>query len=296
MSHRRSGCPVCRATRLAAVRHFGDADLVRCATCGFVCSGAIPGTPELERWYAQYPRCEAISPVTLARYDELLESFEGNRRTNRLFDLGCGNGHFLVAARDHGWTVRGTELSPDAVSICRAKGIATSRAPFESDQEDRGRFDVVTAFEVVEHLRDPRIELEQAASLLRPGGIVYVTTPNFDALGRRLLRERWRIVQYPEHLAYFSAETLDLTLRTLGLRRLSLTSTGASVDDLCRGAMRGRASPAGGASPPARARDETLRRSIQENPWLRRGARALDRAFTRLGVGDTLKATYRREP
>ena len=95
---RRRSCPLCGGSPIAPVQRYATADLVTCATCDFVCSGDVPSDAELERWYAQYSRSDAISPLTLARYDELLASFGPYRQTNQIADLGCGNGHFLERA------------------------------------------------------------------------------------------------------------------------------------------------------------------------------------------------------
>jgi 2-polyprenyl-3-methyl-5-hydroxy-6-metoxy-1,4-benzoquinol methylase len=278
------------------IRRYTASDLVRCATCGFVCSGEVPSIAELGRWYARYSRCDEISAVTLARYDELLASFEAHRQTNQIADLGCGNGHFLARAAGRGWIVTGSELTDDALAICRAKGITTRRASSGPDLGGAGRFDVVTAFEVLEHLREPMDELRAAALLLRPGGILYVTTPNFDAVNRHLLRERWRVIQYPEHLGYFTRATLDQALTRSGLRRLSLLSTGVSVDELRRALTGGRFSPAACARPASGVSDESIRQSIQRRRLLRGGSRLVNRALTRSNLGETLKATYQRSP
>jgi len=285
---------LCTGAPLTPVRRYGAADLVRCPTCGFVCSGDVPGVAELERWYAQYSRSDEISAVTLERYDELLGSFEPHRQTNQIADLGCGNGHFLACAARRGWVVTGTEFADDALEICRSKGITTRRASSEPDPDEAGRFDVVTAFEVVEHLCDPIGELGAAALLLRAGGILYITTPNFDAIGRRLLRDRWRVIQYPEHLGYFTGRTLDQALRRSGLHQLSLRSTGVSVDDLRRGLTVGRFSTALGPRQPPEVNDESIRQGIQRRRSLQTGSRLVNSALTRSNLGDTLKATYQR--
>src|SRR5262245_36483937 len=233
----RTHCGVCGARRLAPRRRYRQAMLVDCASCGHTMAGRVPSQHELEAHYRLYDRDRSISPITVRRYDELLSSLDRFRKLNRLLDFGCGSGHFLVAARRQGWEVDGVELDEDAIRACADRGLEVGR---EIGSFESGAFDVVTAIEVVEHLDDPLESLRQFRRVLRPGGAAYVTTPNFDSLTRRLLGPRWRIVEYPEHLQYFTSRSLGQAAGRSEFEVTLMGSSGISPRDILNGLSKGR--------------------------------------------------------
>jgi len=141
-------------------------------------------------------------------------------------------GTFLDEAKQAGCDAYGTEYAQQALEIIRAKGITAIQAPLSLDTFEPGFFDVITAFEVFEHVPDPRAESAMLAGVLRPGGLLYCTTPNFDSASRRLLGGRWSVVEYPEHLCYFTASALRRWLSSSGFEAVSVTSTGFSLTRL----------------------------------------------------------------
>ena len=162
----------------------------------------IPTSDELIAHYETYGRNACLSPITVQRYQELLDGFELYRRKGRLLDVGCGVAYFLDLAKGRGWDVHGTEYTDEAVAICREKGLTIHQGPLHAENYTPGDFDVITYFEVIEHINNPREDLAQVSSLLRPGGLFYCTTPNFGSASRALLQEKWNVISYPEHLTY----------------------------------------------------------------------------------------------
>lgn len=245
-------------------------------------SDTVPTPDALGEHYSQYDRDAAVSDITLGRYRELLVSLEPYQRTGRILDFGSGSGAFLEVARDLGWHAHGVEFG-EAAALCAEKGFEVHEGPLGADRFPAGHFDVVTAFEVVEHLAHPRKELESVARSIRPGGACYLTTPNFDSLSRRLLRERWRIVSYPEHLNYFTTATLTRLVETTGFRRVSVTTSGLSVAELRRGS---------GAID--RQADEPLRQLTEQRAVARLGKRVANRVLGAARAGDTLRTVFER--
>src|SRR6186713_118011 len=98
-----STCQVCgsaSSTPLFPQRHPG---LRQCKNCGFAWFSQVPQLDELVAHYNTYPRHDEISPITLKRFDELMDGFEPWRKVNRILDVGCGNGHLLQAAQAKNW-------------------------------------------------------------------------------------------------------------------------------------------------------------------------------------------------
>lgn len=126
----------------------------------------------------------------------------------RLLDVGCGNGAFLMRAREAGWSVAGCEPDPKAIAACRAQGLDVIQGDIFSTAFDRELFDVITVSHVLEHVIDPRALLKRAHALLRPGGVLWVAIPNTRSLGLRIFRDAWINLHFPFHLCIPSPERL----------------------------------------------------------------------------------------
>ena len=107
---------------------------------------------------------------------------------------------------------RRIELAQPAVAIAQGYGLPVERLDFFSDLIEPSSKDIVTLFEVIEHLADPVKFLKRAEEVVKPGGLVYLTTPNYDSLDRRILGVTWPVI-HREHLSYFTPETLHSMLR-----------------------------------------------------------------------------------
>ena len=284
-------CPLCGARGAAAMPRYEHARLRRCGACAFVFAGSLPSAAELEAHYGAYGRDDPDSPITRRRYDELLDGFERHRSCNRILDMGCGVGYFLEQAALRGWEVHGSEVGDDALALNRAKGIQMHAAPLRADDYEPGAFDVVTAFEVVEHVADPRAESRTLASILRPGGLFYCTTPNFDSASRRLLGPAWSVIDYPEHLCYFTTATLRAWLEGAGFATAAVTTTGVSPRRLLSGVRRTSAKDAGQAGGVA-TDDERVRAAIESSRALGLTKRSVNALLTGARAGDTLKGRF----
>jgi SAM-dependent methyltransferase len=248
-----------------------------------------PTPGELDAFYANYPVRDTVPPVTIKRYDELLDRFEPYRVHGRMIDVGCGAGLFLERAALRGWETHGTEYGAKPVEACRRRGIRIIEGALDPANYPPGHFDVVCSFEVLEHLADPGPELDRMLAILRPGGLLYITTPNFNGLSRWVSGPRWNVVNYPEHLSYFTPHTLRRLAQSRGLEPLWSTTTGFSVS---RWRMHRSATPKHRRE--LRRQEDILRERIEGNRLLR-GAKALaDALLGLLGRGDALKAAFRK--
>jgi len=302
MSRTHVCCLLCQSPEIEPLKGYEAKHLVRCQACGFVFCGLIPTQEELLTYYQRYTREDGISALTIARYHERLDEFEAYRRHNRLLDVGCGNGDFLQVARQRGWEVYGTEFTDEALAVCTAKGLNMQQGPLNPAYYAPGYFDVITSFEVIEHINTPAGEAGHMAALLRPGGLAYVTTPNFNCLARRLLGRHWGVIMYPEHLGYFTATTLRQLFEARGFRTGRVLATGISPARIRYDAGAWFPQPAGPPptaaelyAPPFRREDEQLRQQAQARPAVRRAIATANWLLTQTRLGDALKAYFIRE-
>ena len=216
-------CPVC-GNLAASERRVGVYDLHRCPTCGLgFAPDAFGESVSYEATYKteEYRRTQidairgAFNPADFARLPTYRAFFERALPENgrQLLDVGCGVGRFCHAAKRLGWMVNGIDVSAQAVAIARgAADFPVRQATLDEVVLNREQFDVVTAFEVVEHLAAPVSFLRQAIDVLRPGGLFFCTVPNGGAPDiLNATRLDWLP---PVHLCFYRRAAL----RTLGAR------------------------------------------------------------------------------
>jgi len=152
-------------------------------------------------------------------------SLKGNK--NRLLDLGCGNGEFLVFAKDLGWDVMGLDVDKGAVNSALSKGVNVQLGGMESlNKEDM--FDMITLNHVIEHVYNP-VELIQMCYIhLNPGGKLWLETPNVNSIGLNVYKEYWRGLEPPRHLILYNARVLSILLSDAGFLNIDQKTHGLS--------------------------------------------------------------------
>jgi SAM-dependent methyltransferase len=140
----------------------------------------------------------------------------------RLLDVGCGSGAFLAQMTELGWRTQGIDPDPAAVGRAREAGLDVTQATLadlDSD-EHAGAYDAITLSHVIEHLHDPGGDVRRITRLLRPAGLLWVATPNLEALGLRRFGRDWLGLDPPRHLVLFTRASLEGLLRQAGLEPL----------------------------------------------------------------------------
>ena len=287
-------CLVCKGSSLKYLQKYSESYLCKCKDCGFVFSKRIPSEQELIEHYQGYGRQDYLSDVTVKRYEELLESFEPYRKTNKILDVGCGIGYFLEVAKRKGWEVYGTEFTSEAVEICESKGINMKKGVLKPS--DFGlEFDVVTSFEVLEHINNPNEEIANFKKVLRKGGLVYLTTPNFNSLLRYRLKEQYGVITYPEHLSYYTPKTLSKLFKYNGFSCKKVETTGISFSRLKNGRQKQNVAEKVIEKPVSQnSTDEKIRQATESNPLLGWMKRKVNYTLSFFGVGDSLKVRFEK--
>lgn len=283
-------CLVCGSGKLKALSGFEKHHLVKCSSCGFVFCKPIPSKEELDKVYEGYGRNDYLSDLTIKAYEKVLDAMERYRKTNRLIDVGCGIGYFLEVAKRRGWEVYGTEFTEEAVQICEAKGVSMHLGVLNPSNYQPESFDVITSFEVIEHINNPREELGHFNRILRKGGLVYCTTPNFNAVERHMLKADWNVLGYPEHLSYYTPSTLKRVFKESGFKAQKVETTGISITRIKKSQGKSQQATISAASD-----DEKLRNQIAGNPLLGMVKDLINWKLTLLGVGNSLKGWFVKE-
>jgi 2-polyprenyl-3-methyl-5-hydroxy-6-metoxy-1,4-benzoquinol methylase len=227
-------CTVCLSTALQHVLKKEGYRLDRCRSCGhlFVADAIAPRV--LQDAYDESFYVNASSDTAPKGYRDYLATLEkrlgGFRRwfrtlekivgkPGRALDFGCAVGVMVKAAQDTGWNAIGFERSQWASDYGRKHfGVEIVTGDGASDPFPPDSFDLVTLWDVVEHLESPRDVLTMVHRWLRRGGWIAINTVDSGGLGARLAGEQWRHLRPPVHLQYFTRESLAYLLADRGFK------------------------------------------------------------------------------
>ena len=154
----------------------------------------------------------------MAKCEKLL----GKRRSAiRLMDVGCSSGALVYAAQSVGVKAEGVEPSLNPVKTAIAYGLKVHQGFLEDLKLAAESYDVITLFEVVEHLKDPLQLFKECHRILSSGGIVIVKTGNTDSLTARMMRNRWEYLDmtlHGGHISFFNPYSLELLAHRCGFK------------------------------------------------------------------------------
>jgi 2-polyprenyl-3-methyl-5-hydroxy-6-metoxy-1,4-benzoquinol methylase len=294
MTGKIKACLICESSRLDYIHPEKKPWLVQCGNCGFVFSSWIPSDEELAEYYRDYTDYDYVNDVTRNRYLQWVDGLEKFRRTNRILDVGCGDGIFLEQAKKRGWDVHGTEYAEKWVNRCREKGISMIQGKMDPSNYEAGSFDAVIYMEVIEHINNPREELDNARKVLRDGGVVFLTTPNYNSITRRLLSTDWNVICYPEHLSYYTPRTLAKLFTENGFEKIAIHTKGVSPGRLMSSIKFG-GNESINPTDMIRGTDQKLRVTLESNRGMKFMKDSINLVLRVTRLGDSMHAWFRKK-
>jgi tetratricopeptide (TPR) repeat protein len=227
-----AACPVCGGTAQAPMMvvnclpfsHYHPSihpvrRWVRCTACGHGFANPRPGPAALRQAYQDPPPAHLLAWTyeRLTTFSDIVHVLWQRRPGGSLLDVGAGNGALAGVAMDYGYRVCGIDVHPayaDRVRRLGAEFLCGDVCTF--DFGDR-TFDVITLGDVIEHLADPRRLMHRVTSLLKPDGVLWLSTPNYEGVWTRSMREKDAMWMEGEHLQLFCLASLNRLLRDQGL-------------------------------------------------------------------------------
>ena len=232
-------CPACHSDGAALLFVKNGYRLVRCGVCDLAYVDNPPDATGIAALYqsddgyhdglidqssGEYARMDGIAKRHMQVLTRHWPTPAGAGGAAHVLDVGCSAGLFLKRARDAGFTVSGLEMSRRSVDYARdTLGLNVQQGAIEDADYADSSFDIITLFDVIEHLPDPYTAAKQLAKWLKPGGILLMSTPNIDGLFPRLsylsakALDYWPHPEPPHHLFQFSERTLADLARQAGL-------------------------------------------------------------------------------
>lgn len=231
------GCDLCQTAVADPVHTFtdilynlpGEFTMRRCRQCGLMYLSPRP-TPQSIAFYYPENYTSYRPPIEqerlalmrwmrrrkLQQRRRFIEQFS-ERREGKILDVGCATGLFLNEMAQTGWQGYGVEPIDSAAQFARAHfGLEVFQGMLADAPYPPGSFDAITFWDVLEHTFSPTETLSQAAALLRPGGVVAISVPNWDSWERRWFGRHWQGYDPPRHLYVFTRPTLTELLEAAG--------------------------------------------------------------------------------
>lgn len=224
------GCAVCNETKLKLVLKLSW-PLYRCQNCGLVQAFPLPSKNEVKKlyqgdYYKNYSFYNSQIPAHRAYFQKKIAQIKKYRSSGKLLDVGCAVGILLDEAKKQGFTPEGVDVSDYAVNQC----LKLDLKAFVGDItviNKKNYYDIITAFEIVEHEYDPVKALKTMALLLKPGGLLVITVPNTETLTNKLMGKYWFGWRNKEHLYHFNQKSLFLLLEKAGFSKIKIEEDSA---------------------------------------------------------------------
>lgn len=211
---------------------------VKCVHCGLIYQNPRVTKQDIMKFYPDsYESYQSINLKTswlmgkILRYGlQKRKRFVLNYRSKgRLLDIGCATGDFLDEVSHYGnntqWELYGVEISKYAAELAsKKKYLKIFNATLEECGFPDHYFDVITLWDVLEHLYDPAGSLSEIHRILKPGGILVIRVPNFNSLDRIIFKSEWAGWDAPRHLYVFSKSTIAAYLDRNGFSILNLST------------------------------------------------------------------------
>lgn len=235
-------CDLCHAEESQEIYCFqdilyelpGEFTMRQCASCGLMYLSPRPTPTAIGLYYPpQYssyhkPIEEEKTAVMqwirrrkLTKRRQLITQFSA-KQTGDILDVGSSTGLFLNEMQRSGWRVQGIEPIAVAAEFAQTHyGIQVFQGMFNQASFAPESFDAITFWDVLEHTYSPTEELNLAANLLRPGGIIAISVPNWDSVERQWFGKHWQGYDPPRHLYVFNRATLTTLLEQSGFEVLA---------------------------------------------------------------------------
>jgi 2-polyprenyl-3-methyl-5-hydroxy-6-metoxy-1,4-benzoquinol methylase len=224
-------CPVCGEPPGPGLFTKDGFRHVRCPSCGLIYVSLILREDIMVKyWREEMAWTSVLLSAPQVEMDKLKYSYGlalasaylSSELPGTLLDVGAGTGTFVRLAKSHGWDATAIELNMDSADLLAKEGYQVIVKPLEMADLSPNSFDVVTLWEVLEHMADPRSLLKHAGKLLTSKGILLILVPNAGSLVTRILHEKSNTFGGHSHLNHFNVKSLETLLKSLDFEILEM--------------------------------------------------------------------------
>lgn len=234
-------CPVCDTKKNKKILQFQIYSVIECTKCNLQYIYPMPTQLELKKLYQrEYFFCDLPGVKGYKNYQKLthylleearrkLKFIKNFTNSKKILDVGCGTGIFLKVAKENKFSVFGNDLSPFAIKRLKSEGIEVFEGSIENEIFPKEEFEIVTAWDVIEHTKDLKDSIKSIWKTLKKDGYLFITTPNTDSYDAKLMHRHWYgYKKIPEHAVFFNSKSIKKLLENHGFKVVKITGWGFS--------------------------------------------------------------------
>lgn len=237
----RKTCPVCLSNDYKVEFASFGIDIIACKRCTLRYAAKVPIDPN--DVYEDLVYFDIIQDSYVAFHEyrkqrlgkdrvKLIINQLGNINGKKLLDIGSGSGYFLECAMEAGAECTGIEAGEHLREWSQKRlAISIMKTAIEEMTSSK-QFDIITMFDVIEHVLDPVAFMKSVCQHLTMSGIVVAFTPNFDSIGIKYMKEKSNLIYPTGHLTYFTNKSMNYLLNEVGLKLLHFETCGMDVADI----------------------------------------------------------------
>lgn len=235
-------CPLCDSggltNAMACTDHFVTREaftIVKCSRCGFLFTQDHPGENEAGRYYESEEyishsdtseglmnKLYRFARTMMLRKKTALVKNETGLSHGTILDIGSGTGYFADAMTKTGWRAEGIEINPKAREFSKTSFGLNVFDPSETWSIEKGKYDCITLWHVLEHFNDPNGYMQQIRRLLKPGGRCIIALPNSSSYDAIHYKEYWAAWDVPRHIWHFTPQTFRRFAEKAGFELLKI--------------------------------------------------------------------------
>ena len=235
-------CPACNSKKKTTVCKKDNLKIVKCKKCDLIFVSPVFDYNHYISLYKKKQYQNIVKKLGESSHNYRRKRFGAERvqilkkflpkKKNKVLEVGCSTGFFLEEANKEGWNTYGIEINPSAVNFAKKKKLNVSNIDFIKSNF-KTKFDVICAFDVIEHLIDPKKFVKKAFKLLKKNGLLFVYVPNWQSATRLLLGEQDSHFIWPtHHLTYFTPNTLKNFFEMQKLKLVYWETQGLDMVDI----------------------------------------------------------------
>jgi SAM-dependent methyltransferase len=193
---------------------------VQCQACGHGFANPRPAKSAIEDAFREPPPPHLLTwdYSTLTAYSDIIHRLWQRRPGGDWLDVGAASGGLAAVAMDFGYRVTGLDIHPGYADFVRRLGVEFLLGDIADYDFHGRRFDIVSMGDVIEHVVDPKKAIARVASILKPGGLIWLSTPNYEGVWTRAMREKDAMWKEGEHFHFFCLRSLNRLLRDQRLK------------------------------------------------------------------------------
>ncbi|MDO8609262.1 MAG: class I SAM-dependent methyltransferase [bacterium] len=198
----------------------------KCLYCSLVQVNPIPAQKRINMLYkGSYSKNYQPYQSQLHAHENYfklkIKQLKKHKQKGTLLEIGCALGTFMNIAKNAGYHVSGIDISPYSALYCRKNNLRAKTGNIQTISKDK-KYDIITAFDVLEHEINPIKTTLTIHQLLKIQGLFICSVPNYDSLTRYILRNKWFGFYDKEHLFYFNKNTLHTLLKKFGFSKITI--------------------------------------------------------------------------